>query len=233
MADTFNHMAAELERKIRDLEELFKGTAKALVGAIDEKDPYTRGHSERVNRYSKTLAQYHGLPDDDLKDIDMSSLLHDVGKIGVRDEDLRKPGQLTPDEFEEMKKHTVKGEKIMAPIRQMEKLLPGLRNHHERWNGGGYPDGLKGDAIPLMARIIAVADSFDAMTTDRPYQKAMTFDQAHARVNELKGTAFDDHVVASFNRAYRDGKITPSPTGATPKPATQPVTQPEPEASPV
>jgi HD-GYP domain-containing protein (c-di-GMP phosphodiesterase class II) len=132
-----------------------------------------------------------------------------------------------------MKKHTVKGEKIMAPIRQMEKLLPGLRNHHERWNGGGYPDGLKGDAIPLMARIIAVADSFDAMTTDRPYQKAMTFDQAHARVNELKGTAFDDRVVASFNRAYRDGKIAPSPAAATPKPATQPVTQPEPEASAV
>jgi HD-GYP domain-containing protein (c-di-GMP phosphodiesterase class II) len=103
----------------------------------------------------------------------------------------------------------------------MKRMLPGLRSHHERWTGGGYPDSLKGDAIPLMARIIAVADSFDAMTTDRPYQKAMTFDQAHARLNELKGTAFDEHVIESFNRAYRAGQFPPPsrPTASQPEPA--------------
>jgi HD-GYP domain-containing protein (c-di-GMP phosphodiesterase class II) len=124
-----------------------------------------------------------------------------------------------------MKLHTVIGANIMSPIRQMKRLLPGLRNHHERWKGEGYPDNLKGDAIPLMARIIAVADSFDAMTTNRPYQKAMTFEQAHARLNELKGTAFDEQVVESFNRAYQAGKF-PEP----PKPA---VAQPTPEPTSV
>jgi HD-GYP domain-containing protein (c-di-GMP phosphodiesterase class II) len=147
------------------------------------------------------------LSEGDIRDIHVASLLHDVGKIGVDDAVLKKPGKLTPEEFEIMKMHTVIGSNIMAPIRQMKRLLPGLRSHHERWQGEGYPDGLAGDAIPLMARIIAVADSFDAMTTDRPYQKGMDFDKAHARVNELKGTAFDERIVDSFNRAYRAGEF--------------------------
>ena len=230
LADTFNRMAADLENVIRRLRlaaeennELFLGTARALASAIDAKDPYTRGHSVRVNRYSIVLARYHGLTETDVRDIHVSSLLHDVGKIGVDDAILKKPGHLTPDEFEVMKLHTVIGANIMAPIRQMKKLLPGLRSHHERWKGGGYPDGLEGDGIPLMARIIAVADSFDAMTTDRPYQKAMTFEQALARVNELKGVAFDERVVESFNRAYRAGEFrpeSPSAPSTRPEPAT-------------
>jgi len=114
-----------------------------------------------------------------------------------------------------MKRHTVIGEKIMKPIRQMAKMLPGLRSHHERWEGQGYPDNQKGEEIPLLARLIAVADSFDAMTTDRPYQKAMTFEQAHARVNELKGKAFDEHVVEAFNRAYLAGEFQPPRTSGT------------------
>jgi HD-GYP domain-containing protein (c-di-GMP phosphodiesterase class II) len=214
LADTFNKMAADLEDFIRRLRqaaeennELFLGTARALASAIDAKDPYTRGHSVRVNRYSVILARYHGLPEAEIRDIHVASLLHDVGKIGVDDAILKKPGQLTPEEFEVMKQHTVIGANIMAPIRKMQGLLPGLRSHHERWSGGGYPDALSGDAIPLMARIIAVADSFDAMTTDRPYQKGMTFEQALARLNDLKETAFDERIVESFNRAYRAGEF--------------------------
>lgn len=227
LADTFNRMAAELEDFIRRLKqaaeennELFLGTARALASAIDAKDPYTRGHSVRVNRYSVILARYHGLTEAEIRDIHVASLLHDVGKIGVDDAILKKPGKLTPEEFEVMKLHTVIGSNIMSPIRQMKRLLPGLRSHHERWAGAGYPDALAGDAIPLMARIIAVADSFDAMTTDRPYQKGMDFERAVARVNELRGTAFDERVVESFNRAYRAGEFRKEPraAGAVPKP---------------
>jgi len=214
LADTFNRMADELEGFIRRLKraaaennELFLGTARALASAIDAKDPYTRGHSVRVNRYAVILARHHGLSEGDIRDIHVASLLHDVGKIGVDDAILKKPGKLTPDEFEVMKLHTVIGANIMAPIRQMTRLLPGLRSHHERWAGEGYPDGLQGEAIPLMARIIAVAESFDAMTTERPYQKAMTFEAALARLNELKGTGFDEQIVESFNRAYHSGEF--------------------------
>ena len=226
LADTFNRMAAELEDFIRRLKraaaennELFLGTARALASAIDAKDPYTRGHSVRVNRYSVILARYHGLSEEDIRDIHVASLLHDVGKIGVDDAILKKPGKLTPEEFEVMKLHTVIGANIMAPIRQMKRLLPGLRSHHERWTGEGYPDNLKGEGIPLMARIIAVADSFDAMTTERPYQNAMSFEAALARLNELKRTGFDEHIVESFNRAYRAGEFTrQAEAPATPSP---------------
>lgn len=209
LAETFNHMAEALEdhigrlkRAVDENKALFRGTAQALTEAIDAKDPYTRGHSKRVNRYSVILATYYKLQKEEIDDIDVSSLLHDVGKIGVDDAILNKPGRLTDDEFELMKQHPVKGATIMAPISQMKKILPGLRHHHERWSGGGYPDGLRGEAIPLMARIIAVADSFDAMTTDRPYQAKMTFQAAVARINELKGVAFDERVVEAFNRAF-------------------------------
>ncbi len=214
LAETFNHMAAEIEKQIKGLrhaaaenKQLFHDTARALVGAIDAKDPYTKGHSSRVNKYSIILARHYGLADAEVDEIDISSLLHDVGKIGIDDKILKKPGRLDDTEMEAMKKHTTKGEQIMAPIRKMKRMLPGLRSHHERWMGGGYPDNLQGEKIPLIARIIAVADSFDAMTTQRPYQDPMTFDQAHARLNELKGKHFDVHVVEAFNRAYRAGEI--------------------------
>jgi HD-GYP domain-containing protein (c-di-GMP phosphodiesterase class II) len=216
LAHTFNSMADEIEDQIRRLRraaeenrELFLGTVRALAQAIDAKDPYTRGHSVRVNRYSVILAQEMGLEEDLIHDIHVASLMHDVGKIGVNDAILQKPGKLTPDEFEVMKSHTTKGASIMAPIRQMKRIIPGLRNHHEKWAGGGYPDGLKGEEIPLMARVITVADAFDAMTTHRPYQRAMTFPQAVDRLNELKGSVFDERVLEAFNRAYQRGMIAP------------------------
>ena len=214
LADTFNRMASEIEDYIRRLKaaieeknQLFLGTIRALAAAIDAKDPYTRGHSARVNRYTLVLARQLGLSAPDIRDIDIASLLHDVGKIGVDDAILKKPGLLTPEEFEVMKTHTTQGAAIMSEIPKMKEILPGLRSHHERWKGGGYPDGLSGEQIPLMARIIAVADTFDAMTTDRPYQRAMTLEAAHARINQLKGVALDERVVEAFNRAFLAGEI--------------------------
>jgi HD-GYP domain-containing protein (c-di-GMP phosphodiesterase class II) len=216
LAHTFNGMAAEIEDRIRQLrqaaeenKELFLGTVRALAQAIDAKDPYTRGHSVRVNRYSVIIAREMGLAEEMIADIHVASLMHDVGKIGINDRILQKPGKLTPDEFEVMKTHTVLGASIMAPIRQMTRLIPGMRSHHEKWKGGGYPDGIAGEEIPLMARVIAVADAFDAMTTHRPYQRAMTFPEALELLNKLKGQAFDERVVEAFNRVYQQGQILP------------------------
>jgi HD-GYP domain-containing protein (c-di-GMP phosphodiesterase class II) len=153
------------------------------------------------------LARRLGLPRHQVRDIYVASLLHDVGKIGIHDSVLNKPGQLTDEEFELMKTHPVLGANIMAPIRKMKRILPGLRWHHERMQGTGYPDGLKGDEIPLMARIIAVADTFDAVTTTRPYQETMTFDQGLQVINKLSGVALDPRIVSAFNKAYSAGEI--------------------------
>jgi len=216
LAYTFNRMAAEIESHIRYLKaafeennELFLGTILAMAQAIDAKDPYTRGHSVRVNRYSMIISRKLGLSDENLRDIHVSSLLHDVGKIGIDDAILRKTGRLTHEEFEIIKTHPVLGATIMAPIHQMEKIIPGLRYHHERADGSGYPIGLVGEKIPMMARIIAVADTFDAITTNRPYQKCMTFEQGRARINELCGRYLDARVVDAFNRAYEQDLFQP------------------------
>jgi HD-GYP domain-containing protein (c-di-GMP phosphodiesterase class II) len=218
LASTFNRMAEEIEDRIRlmkraaeENKELFLGTIRALANAIDAKDPYTRGHSVRVNRYAVIIATYMGLPKEEIEVIHVSSVLHDVGKIGIHDSILNKPGGLTPQEFSVMKTHPTRGAEIMAPIRQMEKIIPGMKYHHERWNGSGYPEGLRGDEIPLAGRIIAVADTFDAMTTDRPYQKAFGFQDAVDRINELKGVAFDERVVEAFNRACQAGEFGEEP----------------------
>jgi HD-GYP domain-containing protein (c-di-GMP phosphodiesterase class II) len=223
LAHTFNRMAEEIEDQIRQLrqaadenKELFLGTVRALAQAIDAKDPYTRGHSVRVNRYSVLIARQMGLGEDMIADIHVASLMHDVGKIGINDRILQKPGKLTPDEFEVMKTHTVLGAQIMKPIRQMERIIPGMRSHHEKWTGGGYPDGLQGDEIPEMARVIAVADAFDAMTTHRPYQRAMTFPEALELLNKLKRVAFDERVIEAFNRVYQQGLIVPEESDDTP-----------------
>ncbi len=214
LAHSFNVMADEIEDQIRKLKraarenhELFMGTIRAMAQAIDAKDPYTRGHSMRVNKYSVILAKELGLKGAQLREIHVSSLMHDVGKIGIDDAILQKPGKLTDEEFEVMKTHTILGANILAPIRQMKRIIPGLRWHHERMSGQGYPDGLSGDQIPLMARIIAVADTFDAVTTDRPYQKTMTFDEALQVLERLRGDALDTKIVEAFMNAYKRGLI--------------------------
>jgi HD-GYP domain-containing protein (c-di-GMP phosphodiesterase class II) len=214
LGDSFNLMTDQLERYIKDLQrsadenrELFIGTVKGLAAAIDGKDPYTRGHSERVSRISVAIAQRLELPADECEKIRISALLHDVGKIAIDDNILKKPAALTDEEYLIMKQHPQKGYKIMSQIRAMKEFLPGMYMHHEMVDGKGYPQGLKGDEIPVMAKIVAVADTFDAMTTDRPYQKAMKLEDAVARIESMVGTRYDGRVVAAFVQACDEGQI--------------------------
>ena len=231
LGNSFNLMTDQVERFINDLQasaeenrQLFLGTVKGLAAAIDGKDPYTRGHSERVSRFSVAIAQRMGLDDDEVEKIRVSALLHDVGKIGIDDNILKKPAALTDEEFEVMKKHPQKGYKIMSQIPAMKEFLPGMYMHHEMVDGKGYPQGLKGDEIPLMGKIVAVADTFDAMTTDRPYQKAMKFEDAVARIEFFVNTRYDSEVVAAFTAACREGQIRPG-TVKLKKPGSQPPTR--------
>jgi len=214
LAETFNKMAGDIEEYIERLKqaaeenrELFLGTIRMLGAAIDEKDPYTRGHSGRVAKYSMIIGQELGLSAEELDRLRISSLLHDVGKIGVDDRVLKKPGSLTEEEFELMKQHPTKGANIMRPVAQLKEMLPGIELHHEHVDGAGYPYGLKGDQIPRMARIIAVADTLDAMTTNRPYQSAMELDFALKRIRQLTGTKFDPAVVDALEAAIHAGKL--------------------------
>jgi len=216
LGNSFNLMTDQIECNIKELQsradenrELFLGTVKSLAAAIDGKDPYTRGHSERVSRVSMAIAQRLGLSDDECEKIRISALLHDVGKIGIDDNILKKPSALTDQEFDIMKLHPQKGYKIMSQIPAMKEFLPGMYMHHEMVNGMGYPQGLTGDQIPLMGLIVAVADTFDAMTTDRPYQKAMKFEDAVERIRSFVGTRYDASVVAAFTEACEDGQIRP------------------------
>jgi len=216
LGNSFNLMTDQIEAFIKDLQrssqenrELFIGTVKALAAAIDGKDPYTRGHSERVSRFSVAIAQRLNLADDEVEKIRISALLHDVGKIGIDDNILKKPAALTDEEYEIMKKHPQKGYKIMSQIPAMKEFLPGMYMHHEMVDGRGYPQGLKSDEIPLMGKIVAVADTFDAMTTDRPYQKAMQFEDALLRIESFIGTRYDPEVVGAFAAACREGQIKP------------------------
>jgi HD-GYP domain-containing protein (c-di-GMP phosphodiesterase class II) len=214
LAETFNHMAGDIEEFVIQLRqaadqnhELFMGSIRMLAAAIDEKDPYTRGHSGRVAKYSILIAQQLGLAAEELEKIRISALLHDVGKIGVDDRVLKKPGALTTEEFALMKQHPLKGANIMRPVAQLKEMLPGIELHHEHVDGGGYPHGIQGDEIPLMARIIAVADTLDAMTTNRPYQTAMDLEFAMNRIVGLANTKFDAAVVDALSRVVSAGKI--------------------------
>jgi putative nucleotidyltransferase with HDIG domain len=214
LAENFNKMAGDIEEYIERLKEaaeenreLFIGSIRMLAAAIDEKDPYTRGHSGRVAKYSTLIAQELELSAADLDTLKISALLHDVGKIGVEDRVLKKPGSLTAEEFALMKQHTIKGANIMRPVSQLKDMLPGIELHHEHMDGRGYPYGLTGPQIPLMARIIAVADTLDAMTTNRPYQSAMDLDYALDKIKALAGAKFDTVVVNALDAAVTAGKL--------------------------
>jgi putative nucleotidyltransferase with HDIG domain len=214
LAENFNKMAGDIEEYIERLKEaaeenreLFIGSIRMLAAAIDEKDPYTRGHSGRVAKYSMLVGRELGLSAEDLDTLRISALLHDVGKIGVEDRVLKKPGSLTPEEFELMKQHTIKGANIMRPVSQLKEMLPGIELHHEHIDGRGYPYGLQGPQIPLMARIIGVADTLDAMTTNRPYQSAMDLDYALGKIKALAGTKFDTVVVNALDAAITAGRL--------------------------
>ena len=214
LAENFNSMSGAIERAIDQLKKaahennlLFINSVRMLAAAIDAKDPYTRGHSERVARYSIGIGKNLGLSEKEMRNLRISALLHDVGKIGIDDRILRKPGALSDDEFEVMKGHPSKGAAIMSGVAQLIDIIPGMKYHHEKWSGGGYPEGLVGDQIPVQARIVAIADTFDAMTTNRPYQKAMEVGYVVDKIRSFAGTRFDPNVVEAFANAVRRGDI--------------------------
>jgi HD-GYP domain-containing protein (c-di-GMP phosphodiesterase class II) len=215
LADTFNYMTDEVKQNIlglqaaaRENKELFMSSIRMLAAAIDAKDPYTRGHSERVKDYSMVIGRSLGFSAAELERLEIAALLHDVGKIGIDDRILRKPTNLTPDEFEIMKTHPDKGAAILAQIEQLRDIIPGMRAHHENYDGSGYPQGLKGEDIPLLGRVITVADTFDAMTTDRPYQKAFTLEFALNRIRTMAKIKYDPKIVDAFGRSCEEGKVT-------------------------
>jgi HD-GYP domain-containing protein (c-di-GMP phosphodiesterase class II) len=214
LAATFNVMSTEIERFVEDLKHaaeenraLFIGSIQMLAGAVDEKDPYTRGHSDRVTRYSLQIARELGLDDEFLDILRISAQLHDVGKIGIEDHILKKPGALTPEEFEVMKTHTTKGANLLRPVQQLKEMLPGIELHHESLDGRGYPYGLSGDDIPLLPRVIAVADTFDALTTNRPYQRAYEPVEALKIIHSLAGKRLDPTCVAALTAVFERGEI--------------------------
>jgi HD-GYP domain-containing protein (c-di-GMP phosphodiesterase class II) len=215
LADNFNSMSGSIETAIEQLKKaahenhlLFINSVRMLAAAIDAKDPYTRGHSERVARYSVAIGKNLSLGEQEMRNLRISALLHDVGKIGIDDRILRKPGALSEDEFEVMKGHPAKGAAIMSGVAQLIDIVPGMKYHHEKWSGGGYPDGLTAEEIPMQARIVAIADTFDAMTTNRPYQKAMEIHYVVDKIRSFAGTRFDPHVVEAFANAVQRGDIT-------------------------
>jgi putative nucleotidyltransferase with HDIG domain len=225
LAATFNTMSEELEHFVLDLKnaatqnrELFLGSIQMLAGAVDEKDPYTRGHSDRVTRFSTMIGREMGLSEESLEVVQVAAQLHDVGKIGIEDRILKKPGALTAEEFEIMKTHTTKGANILRPVARLKEMIPGIELHHESLDGRGYPHGLKADEIPLLPRIIAVADTFDALTTNRPYQQARDAPAALQVIRNLSGKRLDPAAVAAIIAIYQRGELRVQRTSA-PAPA--------------
>ncbi|HKZ32774.1 MAG TPA: HD domain-containing phosphohydrolase [Vicinamibacteria bacterium] len=217
LADAFNLMGEEIQKAIEEIrrraeenEELFMGSIRMLANAIDEKDPYTRGHSERVAYYSACVAKHLGMAPDEVGRVHLSGIIHDVGKIGIEDKILRKAAALTDEEYEIMKQHPMKGEHILDAVPLLKQKAGDGLMHHENVDGSGYPRGMKGDEIPLFGRIVSVADAFDAMTTDRPYSKAMSFEAGIARLKFLSGKKFDGACVDAFERAFLTGDVTPA-----------------------
>jgi len=195
--------AIENARLYEDLRQTFQQTIQGLARAIDKMDRYTAGHSERVATYATYLAVRLGLPADVVEIVRQSALMHDIGKIGCV-MNLNKPGKLTQDEYEMFKRHPVYGKDILDPIKFLNPLVPGVHLHHERWDGRGYPLGLKGNDVPLIARIIAVADTYDAMTSDRAYRRALPHEVAVGEIERCSGTQFDPEAAHTFTVGLDD-----------------------------
>jgi hypothetical protein len=220
MALTNAQLIQNLSERVDEIHKLYERehrmflhTAISLAAAIDARDPYTHGHTERVTRYAQGVAiELEELPEareylNFKETVHVASLLHDVGKIGVPDSILNKPTALTKDEYEKVKEHAVTGATILSPIRELGQIANEIRSHHERYDGTGYPDNLAGDQIPFISRIIAVADTFDAMTSDRPYRQGQMKEVAVKTIFDESGKQFDPIVVSAFLLAYRKGRI--------------------------
>ncbi|MBI4691594.1 MAG: HD domain-containing protein [Nitrospirae bacterium] len=195
-------VAIENARLYENLKDTFLTTVHTLAETIEKRDPCTGGHTKRVMDNSLAIGRMIGLSDAELHRLKLTAILHDIGKIGVRDNVLLKNGKLTDEEFEEIKKHTIYGEEILSYIKHFKDVIVGVRNHHERFDGKGYPDGLEGGDIDITARIIAIADTFDAMTTDRPYRKGLSLEVAFEELKRCSGSQFDPQLVDAFIEAF-------------------------------
>ncbi|MEK6599572.1 MAG: HD domain-containing phosphohydrolase [Deltaproteobacteria bacterium] len=204
-----NQVAIALDnaRLYEEVRETFFTTAGALAEAIEKRDPYTGGHTKRVVDYSLAAAKYLSLSPNEIERLKFSATLHDIGKIGIEDKVLRKPGKLDDAEIKIMNMHPALGADIMGHIKQLKDLIPGMMHHHERPDGKGYPDGLKDGEIPIIARIISVADTYDAMTTDRPYRKGLSNQTAIDEIKRYAGSQFDKDVAVAFVKAFEEGEI--------------------------
>ena len=204
---------ARLEREVRSM---FLNIIVSMAGAVDAKDAYTHGHSLRVARMALIVAQEHGLPREELEPLLLSAILHDVGKIGIPDDILKKPGRLNKAEFEIMKGHPIAGAKMLQHISALDNVIPGILHHHEYWNGSGYPHGLAEESIPLQGRIIHIGDAFDAMTTDRIYRTKTDVAGAVSEIRKHAGHQFDPTLVECFMRANRSGRVHDAMPSSTP-----------------
>jgi HD-GYP domain-containing protein (c-di-GMP phosphodiesterase class II) len=211
-------IAMHRARLMAEVERLFLDVMKAIASIIDAKDGYTHQHSERVAAFGVRLARHLGFDADSRAIVELSGLLHDVGKIGVPDAILNKPGKLTDSEFKEMRLHPLHGARILSNIQSQRvvSVLPGVKYHHERWDGKGYPEGLKGEEIPLLGRVLGVADFLDALTSDRSYRKGLPLEEALQMVKDLDGQAFDPAVVKAAVELHAKGELalpsTPNPS---------------------
>jgi putative two-component system response regulator len=199
--DYQQHLEQKVEAQSSKICDAFLNAITALIYALEAKDGYTSGHSSRVSRISVAIARELDLPWESINQVELAGRVHDIGKIGMREAVLNKPGHLTDEEFQHVKYHPESGERILVPIVEDKEILRIVRHHHECYNGTGYPDGLAGDEIPLGARILAVADSYDAMTSERPYRGAMSVETARAEIERGKGTQFDPEVAEAFLRS--------------------------------
>ncbi|WFD10528.1 GAF and HD-GYP domain-containing protein [Tepidibacter hydrothermalis] len=192
-------IALQNAKLYKEMKDLYLHTIQALAATIDAKDPYTKGHSQRVTKYALEIGKEMNLTDNQLQELEYMAILHDIGKIGIKDSILNKESSLNDEEFEIMKTHPTIGSKILETMGSLSKIIPGVKYHHEKYDGTGYAKGLKGKEIPLEARIISVADTYDAMTTDRPYRKGLAHEVAMNEINKHSGTQFDPESVKYFN----------------------------------
>lgn len=193
----------ELELARRQNQEMFLGAMESLARTLEAKDPYTRGHSQRVAEYAVLLARALGMDEEAVAGLRLAAVLHDLGKIGIREAVLNKAGKLDAEEFRQIQEHASIGARILEPLEPLRPLIPAIKHHHERYDGTGYPDGLRGEAIPPGARIIALADSFDAMTTDRPYRKAFPISRALREISSGRGRQFDPEMAGRWLSLYQ------------------------------
>jgi putative two-component system response regulator len=203
LSDEVHQRSAELRREQENLERLSVATLEALVNALEAKDAYLRGHSARVADLSAGVAAELGLSDEDVEMIRTAGRLHDIGKIGIREDVLNKQGPLTDDEYAHVKQHVLVGSQILAPLVHLRDIISFVRNHHERWDGFGYPDRLKGEAIPLGARVVGAVEIFDALTTARPYQEKMPPETAVERMRDLIDTVVDERIHSALEAVIK------------------------------